>query len=82
MADYEEEELLIKTKPEILTLFKNIGISSLVLFRKYFANRRSPTPHNATKISIQGVQLRIRCAILSSTMGAARISCQGRSQIV
>ena len=74
MADYEEE-VLIETEPEDSNFIKkNIVILSLVLFKKYFAARRSPTPRRDIKSSIQGVRSRIRSAIVSLTMKVVRIS--------
>ena len=74
MADYEvEDEVLIKTEPE------DYDYPVVCVIQKVFCNQKILTTRSDIKFSIQDVRSRIRFAILSLTMGAAKISCQKRS---
>jgi len=75
MADYEErDDVITETDQRTLISSKNMMISSLVLFRKCFAARRSLIPCKDIKSSIQDVRSRIRSVILLLTMKVARTS--------
>ena len=83
MVNYEEEDdILIETESEDSDFVEEHGEHVTFVVQKYSTIKRSPTQCNDTKFYIQGVQSRIRCAILSLTMGAAKILCQRRSWII
>ena len=83
MVDYEEkDDVLIETELEGSDFVGKHGDPAAYIVQKVLYNQKVLTPHNNTKFSIQGVRSRIKYAIFSLTMGAARISCQKHSWII
>jgi len=80
MADYEEEEeVLIEIESEDSDFVEEHGEPVACAVQKVFCNEKIPDTTQQYQNFYSRCSVRVKSAILSSIMGAARILCQNPS---
>jgi len=74
MTDYEEDDVLIETEPEDSDFIEEHGDLIACVIQKVLYSQKFLTPCRDIKFFIQDFRSRIRSAILSLTMEAAKTS--------